>query len=256
MSRAEPARPARGHRRRGRAAARRGAGGRRADPADRRARDLLPHRGDPAVAAAVVRRHRRRDARRARAAASASLLRDARLRAGARVQRAARRRGCCSTTRANERKLDVFVGSFEMCHTIPITERIELDEPHDPARGAAADEAPGRRAERQGSARHRDAAPRARRRRARRRGDQRRLHREPDGRRLGPVAHGEAEPRADARARWGRSRSTTDASARVVERADALWERIEREPKSRKWRVRDRVGDRKRWYEVPDEVRR
>jgi hypothetical protein len=44
--------------------------------------------------------------------------------------------------------------------------------------------------------------------------------------------------------------------ARVVERADALWERIEREPKSRKWRVRDRVGDRKRWYEVPDEVRR
>ncbi len=47
-----------------------------------------------------------------------------------------------------------------------------------------------------------------------------------------------------------------DAKARVVERADALWERIEREPKSRKWRVRDRVGDRKRWYEVPDEVRR
>jgi len=47
-----------------------------------------------------------------------------------------------------------------------------------------------------------------------------------------------------------------DAKARVVERAHALWERIEREPKSRKWRVRDRVGDRKRWYEVPDEVRR
>jgi hypothetical protein len=47
-----------------------------------------------------------------------------------------------------------------------------------------------------------------------------------------------------------------DAKAHVVERADALWERIEREPKSRKWRVRDRVGDRKRWYEVPDEVRR
>jgi len=46
------------------------------------------------------------------------------------------------------------------------------------------------------------------------------------------------------------------ARARVLERADAVWERIEREPKSRKWRVRDRVGDRKRWYEVPDEVRR
>jgi hypothetical protein len=47
-----------------------------------------------------------------------------------------------------------------------------------------------------------------------------------------------------------------DAQARIVERAGALWQRIEREPKSRKWRVRDRVGDRKRWYEVPDEVRR
>jgi len=42
--------------------------------------------------------------------------------------------------------------------------------------------------------------------------------------------------------------------AAVVARVDALWERIEAEPKSRGWRLRDRVGDRKRWYEVPDEV--
>jgi hypothetical protein len=40
----------------------------------------------------------------------------------------------------------------------------------------------------------------------------------------------------------------------VLERIDALWERIEREPKSRRWRLRARVGERKRWYEVPDEV--
>src|SRR5207244_7024438 len=46
------------------------------------------------------------------------------------------------------------------------------------------------------------------------------------------------------------------AQTRIVERADALWERIERDEKSRKWRMRDRVGDRKRWYEVPDEVQR
>ena len=43
-------------------------------------------------------------------------------------------------------------------------------------------------------------------------------------------------------------------SARVLERADVLWERIEQEPKSKKWRLRDRVGDRKRRYELPDEV--
>jgi hypothetical protein len=40
----------------------------------------------------------------------------------------------------------------------------------------------------------------------------------------------------------------------VIARANALWERVEQEPKSRKWRLRDRVGDRKRWYELPDEV--
>jgi hypothetical protein len=40
----------------------------------------------------------------------------------------------------------------------------------------------------------------------------------------------------------------------VLKRIDSLWERIEREPKSRRWRLRARVGDRKRWYEVPDEV--
>jgi hypothetical protein len=45
-----------------------------------------------------------------------------------------------------------------------------------------------------------------------------------------------------------------DVRDRVSARASALWERIEREPKSRKWRLRDRVGDRKRWYELPDEV--
>ena len=40
----------------------------------------------------------------------------------------------------------------------------------------------------------------------------------------------------------------------VMDRLDRLWERIEAEPKSRGWRLRDRVGDRKRWYETPDEV--
>jgi hypothetical protein len=41
---------------------------------------------------------------------------------------------------------------------------------------------------------------------------------------------------------------------RVLDRIDSLWERIEAEPKSRRWRVRARVGERKRWYQVPDEV--
>jgi hypothetical protein len=41
---------------------------------------------------------------------------------------------------------------------------------------------------------------------------------------------------------------------RALGRIDSLWRRIEAEPKSRRWRMRARVGERKRWYQVPDEV--
>ena len=40
----------------------------------------------------------------------------------------------------------------------------------------------------------------------------------------------------------------------VVARIDALLERIEREPKTRGWKLRARIGERKRWYELPEEV--
>lgn len=44
--------------------------------------------------------------------------------------------------------------------------------------------------------------------------------------------------------------------ARVSERIQAVLARIEQEPKSRGWRLRAKVGERKRWYELPDEVDR
>jgi hypothetical protein len=37
-------------------------------------------------------------------------------------------------------------------------------------------------------------------------------------------------------------------------RLDELLDRIEAEPKSRGWRLRARIGERKRWYELPEEV--
>ncbi|MEO9175365.1 MAG: hypothetical protein ABI317_07600 [Gaiellales bacterium] len=40
----------------------------------------------------------------------------------------------------------------------------------------------------------------------------------------------------------------------VSARLDALWERVEQEPKPLRFRTRARVGDRTRWYEEPDEV--
>jgi hypothetical protein len=40
----------------------------------------------------------------------------------------------------------------------------------------------------------------------------------------------------------------------VSSRVSAILERIETAPKSRSWRMRAKVGERKRWYELPEEV--
>jgi hypothetical protein len=42
----------------------------------------------------------------------------------------------------------------------------------------------------------------------------------------------------------------------VVRRAAALREALERAPKSRAWKLRARIGERRRWYEEPEEVER
>ncbi len=41
---------------------------------------------------------------------------------------------------------------------------------------------------------------------------------------------------------------------RIITRFDTLLGRIEEEPKSRGWKLRAKVGERKRWYELPEEV--
>ncbi len=41
----------------------------------------------------------------------------------------------------------------------------------------------------------------------------------------------------------------------VRSRLDAVWSAIEAHPKPLKWRMRAQVGDRLRWYELPEEVR-
>jgi hypothetical protein len=42
--------------------------------------------------------------------------------------------------------------------------------------------------------------------------------------------------------------------ARIEGRFDELLQRIEAEPKSRGWKLRAKVGERKRWYDLPEEV--
>ncbi len=41
---------------------------------------------------------------------------------------------------------------------------------------------------------------------------------------------------------------------RITERIQTLQERIEGEPKTFGWKMRSKIGDRKRWYELPEEV--
>jgi hypothetical protein len=45
------------------------------------------------------------------------------------------------------------------------------------------------------------------------------------------------------------------AAGLVAERLRRLREEMEAAPKSRGWKLRARIGDRKRWYELPEEVR-
>src|ERR687893_877284 len=45
-----------------------------------------------------------------------------------------------------------------------------------------------------------------------------------------------------------------DSKQRITNRLKELQERIEREPKTFGWKMRSKIGERKRWYELPEEV--
>jgi hypothetical protein len=49
---------------------------------------------------------------------------------------------------------------------------------------------------------------------------------------------------------YGLDREAADI---ITQRLSALWSRIESEPKTARWRLRSRVGDRVRWYNQPEE---
>ena len=154
---------------------------------------------------------------------------------------------------ANRRQVDVFVGSFEMCHVIPVANRLALDPMTVPLaellltklQVVALNEK-----------------------------DQRDilalLHHHEVGDTDNEVINGSYIGSLCA-ADWGLwrtckmnlERSTAalpsyefsdEDRAWVTRRIERLWDMIEATPKSVKWKLRDRVGDRKRWYEEPEEV--
>ncbi len=52
----------------------------------------------------------------------------------------------------------------------------------------------------------------------------------------------------------GRYDLEEESKQRIADRIRELQDRIEQEPKSFGWKMRSKIGDRKRWYELPEEV--
>lgn len=146
----------------------------------------------------------------------------------------------------HDRQVDVFVGAFRMCHEIPLGGRVEVDETSIPLAELLLTKLQVIELNEKDV---RDAITI--------------LH----DRELG---EGDGETLNAGRVAalcandWGLWRTITtnldDCLARaaqyeidVRDRLAHLVERIEAEPKSRAWRLRAKIGVRKRWYELPEE---
>lgn len=159
------------------------------------------------------------------------------------------------TARGTGRQLDIFVGEFAMCHRIPVTERIELDPLTLPLAELLLTKL---QIVELNDRDFRDVAALV-------------YHHE-------VAAHDDDAINRDriaelCAADWGLWRTCTanlmtigawlealapelDESERdlIHSRLHLLRDRIDSEPKPRRWRLRDRVGERVRWYELPEEV--
>jgi hypothetical protein len=153
----------------------------------------------------------------------------------------------------HERQVDVFVGSFEMCHRIPISDRLVKGQSTVPLAELLLTKMQVVELNEKDQ------------------GDIIALFADHD---VGPSDDEmiNAEHIAQLLARdWGLWRTiqlnlgrTTEAlgrydlgeetQTRALDRIGRLGDRIEAEPKSRAWRMRARIGDRKRWYELPEDT--
>jgi hypothetical protein len=151
----------------------------------------------------------------------------------------------------HDRQVDVFVGVFSMCHRIPLDDRLEVDPVSIPLAELLLTKLQVIELNEKDV---RDTLAL--------------IHDHPVGREDGDTLNA-ARIAVLCSADWGLCRTITQNlrdcrafaekydmpdRAVVVERLDALLERIEAEPKTRSWKLRAKIGDRKRWYELPEEV--
>ena len=153
----------------------------------------------------------------------------------------------------HQRQVDVFVGAFEMCHAIPITERIEL---HPTAVPLAELVLTKMQIVELNAKDQSDIVTM--------------LYHHEVGSGDDGVINSDRVAQLCA-ADWGLWRTTkmntertrqalagdgvaAEVSAVAAPRLERLWEAIEAAPKSGRWKMRNRVGDKVRWYEEPEEV--
>jgi hypothetical protein len=153
---------------------------------------------------------------------------------------------------ANRRELDVFIGDFSMCHEIPISDRLELEPLTVPLAELLLTKLQiVELTER----------------------DQRDIYNLTYHHELsnGDSKGIEVDFIASLCARdWGLWRTTKttvercvanvaaydlpgEATTTIVDRLKTMWRHIEEAPKSSRWRLRSRLGDRVKWYEEPEE---
>ena len=153
----------------------------------------------------------------------------------------------------NERQVDVFVGTFSMSHKIPLGDRIELEPATLPLAELLLTKLQIAELNEKDV---RDALAL--------------LHDHPVDESDGDSVNAARIAKLCA-GDWGLWRTITgnlttsgeyvgrydlapDAQEQLRGRIAKLLERIEEEPKSRGWRLRGKIGERKRWYELPEEV--
>jgi hypothetical protein len=153
---------------------------------------------------------------------------------------------------ANARKVDVFVGTFEMCHAIPVSLRIDVDPDTIPLAELLLTKL---QVVELNDKDLRDMVALL-------------LYKDVTSDDAGINASYIAQLLGGDWGLWRTTRTNLErirdgvagydlegAEQRHVHAAcDTIWAAIEAEPKSRQWRLRSRIGDRKRWYELPEEV--
>ena len=153
----------------------------------------------------------------------------------------------------NERQVDVFVGGFSMSHRVPVAERLELEPETLPLAELLVTKLQIAELNEKDV---RDALAL--------------FHGHPVDERDGDAINA-ARVAELCSGDWGLWRTLTgnlaasrdhlarydlpdEERGRLGAAMDALLDRIEREPKSRGWKLRARIGERKRWYTLPEEV--